>query len=224
MKKQIGILVAVLATFVSRAEVSNLTTNASPNVTIPDANPVGVFSTITVSGMNTGWGISDLTVSLNISGGFNGDLYAYLLSPNNTMVVLLNRVGVSSSDAFGYGDAGFNITLAAAGYNVHDYQNYSPSYSGGQLINTWAPDQRIIDPQSDPADFDALPTGNNLSAYYGLDPNGVWSLFVADVSGGNESTLVSWGLTVTVVPEPTTFALLGSGMATLWVLGRKRRK
>jgi hypothetical protein len=165
MKQQIGILLLVLATLVSRAQVSNVVVTASPGATIPDANPAGVVSTITVSGVNTTWAISDLTVSLNISGGFNGDLYAYLLSPNNTMVVLLNRVGVNSSDAFGYGNAGFAITLAAAGYNIHEYQSHSPSYSGGQLTGTWAPDQRTIDPQSDPSAFDASPTGNNLTAY-----------------------------------------------------------
>ncbi|MCX6894794.1 MAG: PEP-CTERM sorting domain-containing protein, partial [Verrucomicrobia bacterium] len=39
--------------------------------------------------------------------------------------------------------------------------------------------------------------------------NGTWTLFLADMSGGDVSTLVSWGLNVSVVPEPTTWALIG---------------
>jgi subtilisin-like proprotein convertase family protein len=225
MKKQIGILLLVLTTLMGRAQVSNLTVNVTNNYTIPDANPAGVTSSLTVSGMAPGWATTNLTVSLNISGGFNGDLYVSLLSPNGTMVVLLNRVGMSSANAFGYSDAGFNITLAAAGYNnVHNYQSYSPTFSSGQLTGTWAPDQRAISPDSDPSLFDAAPTGNNFNAYYGNDPNGVWTLFAADLSGGGEATLVSWGLTISTVPEPTTTALLGGGLAALWWMNRKHRK
>jgi subtilisin-like proprotein convertase family protein len=199
-----------------------LTVSASVNRVIPDANVTGISSSLNVSGMYAD--ISDLSVSLNITGGFNGDLYAYLLSPDNSMVVLLNRVGLGTSNPFGYSDAGFNISLSAAGYNVHDYQNYGPSFSGGQLTGSWAPDRRTIDPQSAASAFDAAPTGNNFNAYFGANPNGMWTLFVADVSGGNQSELVSWGLTIATVPEPQTWTLLGGGLTALWWLKRKRRK
>ena len=222
MKKQIGILMLVLIAFASRAEVTNLTVSASVNTPVPDANPTGISSSVNVSGMYSG--VVSLTVDLNITGGFNGDLYAYLLSPDNTIAVLLNRVGMNSSDSIGYGDAGLNITLTAAGYNIHDYQNFSPVFSGGQLTGNWAPDQRTIDPQSNPSLFDAAPTGNNLNIFNDTDPNGVWKLFVSDLSGENQSTLVSWGLTVVTVPEPQTWTLLGGGLTALWWFGRNRRK
>ena len=66
-----------------------------------------------------------------------------------------------------------------------------------------------------------------LSSFNGLDPNGTWTLFIADVSGGDQSTLVSWELDITAVPEPVTVALgiFGGlfaflGAARLWRLRR----
>ncbi len=102
MKNKLGILLLLLVTLTSRADLTNLTVSVTNNAAIPDANPVGFASTLTVSGMT---GITtNLTVALNITGGFNGDLYAYLLSPQGSLVVLLNRVGMGSANFFGYGD------------------------------------------------------------------------------------------------------------------------
>src|ERR1035437_2593700 len=94
------------------------------NTVIPDANPTGISSTLNVSGgLPT---ISDVNVTINVSGGFNGDLYAYL-SHNGILVPLLNRVGSGSGDPFGYSTAGFsNITLddqATANGNIHNVRN-----------------------------------------------------------------------------------------------------
>lgn len=221
-KIYLGICLLLLVSLTGRAQVTNATFTTSPNQAIPDGNPVGYVSTLNVSGM---FGVvSSITVALNITGGFNGDLYAYLLSPQATMVVLLNRVGMSSSDAFGYSDAGFNISLTAAGANIHNYQSGSYTLSSGQLTGTWGADRRTINPQSAASAFDAAPTGNNFGVYNDTDPNGAWTLFVADLSGGFQPTLVSWGLTVVTVPEPQTWALLGSGLAGFWFMSRRRRK
>jgi hypothetical protein len=41
-----------------------------------------------------------------------------------------------------------------------------------------------------------------------LNPNGTWTLFLADESaGGGQSSLVSWSLSISAVPEPTNVAL-----------------
>src|ERR1019366_4291815 len=160
-----------------------LTTQAgiinSPNATIPDGSAVGWSGTATASGYLPS--LSAVSVNLNISGGYNGDLYAYI-SYGGVLVPLLNRVGVTATgggNSFGYGDAGFNITLSSASANdVHFYQNYSPSFSGGQLTGMWQPDGRAIDPQSSPNTFDSPPDGRlNFGSYDGLNPNGTWTLF-----------------------------------------------
>src|SRR5213075_3123189 len=82
------------------------------NTAIPDANPTGISSTIDVQGL--GPQLADITVSLDISGGFNGDLYAYLSHGSTGFAVLLNRVGKTTSDPFGYSDQGFHVNLSDA--------------------------------------------------------------------------------------------------------------
>jgi len=225
MKKQFGILMLILVALTSRADLTNATFSVTNNAPIPDANPVGVASPLTVSGMSGS--TTNLTVNLNITGGFTGDLYAYLVSPQGSLVVLLNRVGMSSTNYFGYSDAGFNITLdSSSANNIHNYQSaggYPGDLSGGQLTGIWAPDSRTIDPLSAPSLFNLTPTGNTLAGYDGLNPNGVWTLFIADLSGGGQSTLVSWGLTVVTVPEPQTWTILGGGLAAGWLMIRRRK-
>jgi subtilisin-like proprotein convertase family protein len=224
LKKTLGILMSLLVTLASRADVTNLSVTNTPNAAVPDANPAGLASALNVSGMS---GVTaGLTVALNITGGFNGDLYAYLLSPQGSLVVLFNRVGISSGNSFGYGNTGFNVTLdSAAVNNIHTYQSGSYSLNGGgQLTGTWAPDSRTIDPLAAPSAFDAAPTGSTLANLDGASPNGDWTLFIADLSGGGQSTLVSWGLTIVTVPEPQTNTLLGGGLAAFWMLARKLRK
>jgi hypothetical protein len=67
-------------------------------------------------------GLTNLTVQLDISGGFTGDLYADLVSSTGGSVMLLNRVGMVSSNLYGYRDAGFNITFDADSAKVYSCQ------------------------------------------------------------------------------------------------------
>jgi hypothetical protein len=189
---------------------------------IPDGSAVGWSATATASGYLPS--ISDVSVNLNISGGYNGDLYAYL-SYGGVLVPLLNRVGVTSGNAFGYGDTGFNVTLSSAGaYDVHSYGSHSPSFNGnGQLTGTWQPDGRNIDPQSAPGDF-VTASRVNFGSYNGMNPNGTWTLFFADLSAGAQSQIVGWSLDITaVVPEPVNVALsILAGIFLIVTLARSR--
>ena len=189
---------------------------------IPDGSPSGTAGTATTSGFLPA--LSDISVTLNISGGYNGDLYAGL-SHGGVLVPLLNRVGVTSGNSFGYGDTGFRVTLSSAGVNdVHSYGSHSPSFNGdGQLTGTWQPDGRTIDPQSSPSSFDSA-SRMNFGSFDGTNPNGTWTLFLADLSMGEQSTLVSWSLDITAIPEPTNIALgiLASGFAACEAFRRWR--
>jgi subtilisin-like proprotein convertase family protein len=69
--------------------------------TIPDEDLNGIQNSQTISGFSGN--ISDVNVTLEISGGFNGDFYAYL-SHNNTAAILLNRSGRSGTNNPGYPD------------------------------------------------------------------------------------------------------------------------
>lgn len=170
------------------------------NGVVPDGTLDGLSDTRAISGV--GGPITDIQVTLNFSGGYNSDLYVYLLH-GSEMVVLINRLGVSSGNPFGYADAGMNVTLAAsaANGNIHNYGgDFTPT-------GTYTADGRAIDPLASPSAFDAAGT-TGMADFYGADANGNWTLYVADMVGsGNPSTLVSWSLEITAVPEPTTIAL-----------------
>jgi hypothetical protein len=192
---------------------------------IPDGSPVGASGTAAVTGLASA--ISAVSVNLNVSGGYNGDLYAYL-SYDGVLVPLLNRVGVTATgggSSFGYGNTGFDITLSSSAANdVHFYQNDSPSYnSSGQLTGTWQPDGRTINPQSSPGAFDSAGRVS-FASYNTLNPNGTWTLFIADLSAGGQSQLVSWSLDITAVPEPVNLALgIFAGVFLLVTLARSRQ-
>ena len=190
--------------------------NYNVNTVIPDNNIIGVTDAHTLSGLLPQ--ITDVRVSLNISGGYNGDLYGYLRLNNSPLVVLLNRVGVTGGDPDGYAGTGFSVTLAAsAAHDIHFYENFSPSYNGsGQLTGTWQADGR-----ANPLDT----SRTSLTSFDGLDPNGTWTLFFADQSPGDQSTLLSWSLDITAVPEPINVALpLFAALAAVFKLLSRRPK
>ena len=95
--------------------------------------------------------------------------------------------------------------------------------ANGVLSGTYAVDGRTTSPLS------VVNTDSQtalLNSFNTLDANGSWTLFLADMSGGDTSTLVSWGLQISVVPEPTTWAMMifGSlaGLTALWRGARRR--
>jgi subtilisin-like proprotein convertase family protein len=220
MKRNLTALIIALSSAVT---ASATLYSSSPDYNIPDDGSLQSFS-ITVSG-NPETSITDVNVTLNISGGFNSDLYGYLVFDNGTAgnhaddrtVVLLNRIGITGSNPYGASGEGMNVTLSDGATDIH-------SAGDGVLANTWAPDGRAISPLSTGAQFDAASRQNGsepLGLFDGLNPNGTWTLFLADMSGGETSTLVSWGLDIEAVPEPTTWALvIFAGLAGTVKLGR----
>src|SRR5258705_4490254 len=101
MKKTFAVIAAALFRLtVSGADPSIINVGAI----IPDGDLNGYQSSQTISGFSGV--VSDVNIRLNISGGFNGDLYGYLFH-NNSQAVLLNRVGRGSSSSVGYAYAGF---------------------------------------------------------------------------------------------------------------------
>ena len=165
--------------------------------------------------------LDSVEVRLTIAGTFNGDLYV-TLAHESGFSVLLNRTGRTASDAFGYSDDGFNITLAgsAANGDVHVYRTAGTPNPGSPLIGTWQPDARNVDPDSV---TDGSARTAFLSSFNDLDANGQWRLFVADVSTGEVHTLTSWGLDLMGIPEPATISLALVGLVALAYAVRRAR-
>src|SRR6266487_4650783 len=104
------VLATALAAQAQIIETYTFTTfGGQPSVAIADGNASGVSDVRSLSSAITA--IGSLTVSLNISGEFNGDLYAYLRHDSG-FSILLNRPGRTADNPSGYGDSGLNITLS----------------------------------------------------------------------------------------------------------------
>lgn len=229
LKKSLMIAAMIGSIFGAQAAVQPLGsttlgfTGSVPNGgVIPDASLTGWGSTITASGFSSEAKVVDITVTLNLSGGYNGDLYAYI-SSGDQKAILLNRVGRGEVgiSRTGYGDSGMSITFSddAAG-NIHSYKqdpDWATKINGG----TWQPDGRDIAPGASLSTFQNASINKQLSVFKNtVLGNGDWTLFIADVSGGNQSVLSSWSLSITAIPEPIHIALgfFGGlfGLVGLW--------
>jgi len=222
MKKSIILGAIMMATLVGTAQATLITySSGTLNEAIPDGNLVGITESTTISGVPSPSAdytstIQNVDVNLDISGGYNGDLYAYLVLQNGstTTAMLLNRIGTSGSDSWGNDGSGMDVTLSSSGAlgNIHN----APF---ANLTGTYQPDGVTT-----------------LAAFNGLDMNGIWTLYLVNMVSGDPSILVSWGLDITPtpttppifsVPEPTTIIagallLLPFGASTMRILRKKR--
>lgn len=182
------------------------TWNVATKITDDDA--AGYSDTRTPS-FSPGMVISKVTVTLNFSGGWNGDLYAYLTNGSG-FAVLLNRPGRSAGQEDGSDTSGMSVTFDdAALFDLHDRIDLL----GGSVTGTWQPDARDVNPLT-------VVTGDVrtafLSSLNGQSASGPLTLFVADLSAGEVSTLDSWSMTVSAVPEPgghlALAGLVGGGL------------
>jgi len=200
-----------------RSPAQSFSYTNQPNVLIPEDNPTEYSSSIDVTGV-AGW-LTNVTVSLTVSGGYTGDFYAYLECDNGGFAVLLNRVGKTVSNPISYEDVGMALTLddhAAA--DVHTYGGLG----GAELTGTWQPDGRTTDPLNV---VETDPRTALLSSFDNLTPDGHWTLFITDANANGETgTLLEWRLQFEIIPEPTTLSLVVLGGGMLAAFGTSRRK
>lgn len=160
---------------------------------VPDGDFNGWTDTRTLSGYSGGSAlVADVQVTLNIAGGWNGDLYGYLVHDSG-FVVLLDRVGSTTFSPFGYGEAGFTgVTLADSAPHT-GIEFYGGSSSAGAALSGGTYNSQ---------------GGTLNTSFDGLSVNGNWTLFLADMSSGDISQVTGWTLTIDAVPEPTTWAMM----------------
>ncbi|MEJ7627620.1 MAG: GEVED domain-containing protein [Ferruginibacter sp.] len=160
---------------------TSATFNSTAAVPIPDANPTGVQSPITVSGIPAGATISEVRVTFNLPHTYVGDLDINLIAPNNGN---LNLVGSLNNGTGSNSTANFTNTVIS---------------SLGTVALSGAPA-----PRTGTFKADALPgygpTGSiqNVTSFAGLIsvPNGIWKLAAADFFGGDVGTITNWSITI----------------------------
>ena len=229
MKKILTIVALALAATWARATLQPFYQIESGAFGGGDASAVGVGNAF--SGTITGDPSAQVVaaaVTLNISGGYNGTLYVYLIAPNGTETILMN------GGAYGAGNnlslSGANITLASAAFVDGNTVNTAPGYASinavddtahnsgtpnYQLTGTYLPYQSLLyqDPAS--ARWPGVPTGPYA--------DGTWTLGLLDFTAGDAPlTLNGWSLELTVVPEPVPLALALFTAMLLALAGIKR--
>jgi len=174
--------------------VATVQASLYPTGAIPDGSPSGVSFVGTYDGAPAGSTVSGLTVSLNISGGFNGDLYAYLVSPNGTLVMLMNQPGVSLN-GFGASGAGMNLMLTDSTSDLNYHGSIQDVTSGSYLTGSYN-------------------AAGSLANFNGSPADGNWTLYFADLANGGGTSLVEgWSLNITAVPEPANLAMIIFGVS-----------
>ncbi len=194
-----------------------LTGSAAPgqgipdNGIIPDYDLSGLASTINLSGPASA--ITGVSLTLDIAGApvaFNGDYYAYLQF-NTGLIVLLNNIGPAPFGSLG---DGINVTLSDGNPNI----GTAPYTAGQPLTGTYSPQGG------------GTSTGTTLAnTFRGMNPNGAWTLFIADTSPGGVGELAGWSLDVTAntpgIPDTGgTMGLLLLGVGFLWLLSLRNRR
>ncbi len=167
------------------APFTNTYSSGTISVPIPDNTPSGSTSTINVPLPATAQ-ITNMTVAVNISHTWAGDMAIALKAPNNNVLNL---------DWFISGTGG---TGATSGFT-----NTRFSSSGTAALSSGANPYTGVfkaDAAGATASPSAVPTGfggtlvNNWNALYST-PNGNWTLGAYDGFAGDAGTLTSWSLT-----------------------------
>jgi hypothetical protein len=208
-----GLLLSATIATTQAATISE-THSMSVTTTIPDGDLNGVVQSMNPSTLISS--VEFVTLTLTTTGGWNGDLYAYL-SHDGAISILTNRAGRTASVPSGTATGGMTVTFddAAAG-DIHS----APGGFGTAIVGTFQPSGRNINPL---LAFDTTTRAAPLSTFAGHPAAGEWRLYVVDAASGDQATLQSWSLnlTGTLIPEPTTGLL--SGMVMLGLLARRRR-
>jgi subtilisin-like proprotein convertase family protein len=209
----------MLGQSVASAAVISQTFSMSNPTAIPDGDLSGLVQSITPA---TGIGNLDtITVTLETTGGWNGDLYAYLWH-GGEISILVNRTGRTAGNGAGSATSGMFLQLDdAAVTDVHS----APGGFGSSMTGTFQPSARNVHPLTA---LDSSPRVAGLGVFTGDSASGEWRLYIADVASGDEANLTSWSIHLTgeesvSVPEPAT-ALLGALTAFLTVTRRSRQR
>jgi len=198
LKVYLLVLLAVAKTALVQAQTTESFTFTTNRV-VPDGSLSGLSDVQTVNSAIQN--IAGLKVRLKVAGEFNGDLYGYLRHSDG-ITILLNRVGKTAANPFGYANSGFDITFqdAAANGDIHLYQAVTNPPDGFPLNGIWQPDGRNVDPE---LVTDGSARSTSLTNFNGLSAAGEWTLYLVDAASGATNVLTEWGLDITGGATPT---------------------
>lgn len=225
IRRSVFLLISIIASgpLVQDAGAAVLTfTYDNLNLAIPDGSGLGLSNThVVTTALNQ---IQSVKIKISVSGGLNGDYFIQLVGGSKNSI-LMNRVGKTATNDFGYADSGLNVQFSDAGASgdIHTYRTIlfgnEATAIGGPLTGVWSPDGRTTDPDSV---LNTDPRTSSLANFVGENPNGQWTLFIADLEGGDVGTLVSWELEIDAIPETSSAMICMLGLGA-WAFRRPLR-
>jgi uncharacterized repeat protein (TIGR01451 family) len=155
---------------------------SSARITIPQAGAATPYPSV-ISVSNLLGVISKVTVSLeNVTHSFPSDMDILLISPAGQKLLLMSDVGGSFSAS--------GVTLNFDDNAAASLPAAAPLVSGTFKPTDHEPGDIL------PAPAPVGPYTSRLDVFSGSNPNGNWSLFVADDSGGDDGSIGGWSLNI----------------------------
>ena len=191
-----------------------------PALAIPDNNPAGVSDVMTVDlGYGASTTVSEISVFVDVTHTWQGDLLVTLTSPMGTSVVLHNRTGSSADNIYGWyptelvpaGDLGVFAGQLTNGDWTLSISDNAGADTGS--LNEWCLHMvfsGVVTSEGEPGEGTGLPTAYRLHANYPnpfnpmtnvkfeLPHAGMTKVSVYDVSGRLIKTLVNEDLPASV--------------------------
>jgi hypothetical protein len=100
----------------------------TPNVAIPDNDPIGVTDTMSISDGLPGTVLTDLNVYIGATHTWSGDLTLTLTSPSGTSVIIFDSCGSEDNLDIEFDDAGGAIVCGSGG--VYQPDNLLSAFNG----------------------------------------------------------------------------------------------
>ncbi len=186
---------------------NSITAQNTEAIQIPDSGTGSVYpSSVTVSGL-----VGSVTGTLVVLEGFShtlpDDVDVLLVAPGGRSVVLMSDVGGATPVS--------NLVLALQDDAANSVPDDGPLVSG-----TFRPTNiGSGDPFPAPAP-NSPPTGSTLAAFNGINPNGVWSLYLVDDNGNNAGSLsTGWGIGLATSTSSCSLSLSPTIQAFLFTGG-----
>jgi subtilisin-like proprotein convertase family protein len=215
MKRKIASILVLPGLLILAANSSlfaQTTFSNTGEIIINDGSPATPYpSEIAVSGLGN---LTNVTVTLTgITHSFPDDIDILLVGPQGQQAVIFSDVG-----------GGPDLTAGSYTITLDDAALLPVPDTGTLASGTFKPTNTGAgDPFPAPAPAGA--PGSLLSVFNGTNPNGTWSLYVVDDSAQDNGSITGgWALNITAaaVPEPSTWLLLGAGMAGIVMFRRFR--
>ncbi len=151
------------------------------NYAIPDGSCTGASSIIAVSGYTGTVPSSGISVKINITHGYVGDLVIRLVAPNGAILGLSNRTGNNNNSGNNFtntifSDAGAAVLPTTGAPYTGTYKPVAATFTSCSVTSTVTT-------------FGAIGGGT-------INPNGNWTLSVYDRSSNDAGTIVNWAITI----------------------------